>query len=311
MNRRNFLNQAGLGSLLLYAGNFPLEVLESGELTKITILHTNDVHSRIDPFPMDGSRNAGQGGAARRKALIDSVRSAEPNVVLLDAGDIYQGTPYFNYFKGELEFKLMTEMGYDAATLGNHDFDATINQLANNRPLANFPFIVSNYDFSDTPMNGLSKPYMIIEKAGIKIGVLSANIELEGLVPKAWYGDTQWLDPVANANKYAKLLREEEKCDFVICLSHLGYQYRDEKISDVKLASLSKNIDLIIGGHTHTFMKEPRIISNLDGKPVFIHQAGWGGILLGKVDLLIERNRRKVCVNCTNLPVGEVLTGEN
>lgn len=311
MNRRNFLHQAGLGSLLLYAGNFPLDALDSGELTKITILHTNDVHSRIDPFPMDGSRNAGQGGAARRKALIDSVRAAEPNVVLFDAGDIYQGTPYFNYFKGELEFKLMSEMGYDAATLGNHDFDATIEQLAANRPLANFPFIVSNYDFSDTSMNGLSKPYMIIERSGVKIGVLSANIELEGLVPKAWYGDTQWLDPVSNANKYAALLKEEEKCDFVICLSHLGYQYRDEKISDVKLASLSKNIDLIIGGHTHTFMKEPRIIANLDGKPVFIHQAGWGGILLGRVDLYIERNRRRVCVNCTSLPVGEVLSGEN
>lgn len=310
MNRRNFLHQAGLGSLLLYSGNLSLEAFERGEVTRITVLHTNDVHSRIDPFPMDGSRNAGQGGAARRMALIEQIRKEEPNVLLLDAGDIYQGTPYFNYFKGELEFKLMSAMKYDAATLGNHDFDATIDQLAANMPLANFPFIVSNYDFSDTPMNGLSQPYKVINKAGVKIGLLSACIELEGLVPKAWYKETRYLDPLSHANKYAKLLKEEAKCDYVICLSHLGYQYRDEKISDVKLASLSKNIDLIIGGHTHTFMREPRIIKNAEGKPVFIHQAGWGGILLGRVDLYVERNRKNICVTCTNLPVGETL-GEN
>lgn len=307
MKRRSFLHQAGLGSLLLYSGNFPMDAWNNGDVTKITILHTNDVHSRIDPFPMDGSRNAGQGGAARRKALVDSIRAKEPHVLLLDAGDIYQGTPYFNFFKGELEFKLMSEMGYDAATLGNHDFDATIDQLAANRHLAKFPFIVSNYDFSNTPMEGLSQPYHIIRKGGAKIGLLSACIELDGLVPKAWYGDTQYLDPVAHANKYAALLRNDEKCDYVICLSHLGYQYRDEKISDVKLASLSKNIDLIIGGHTHTFMKEPRWVKNLADEPVLIHQAGWGGILLGKIELFIERNRKNTCVSCKSLPVGEAI----
>ncbi len=153
-------------------------------------------------------------------------------------------------------------------------------------------------------MHGLSQPYHIIRKGDVKIGLLSAGIELEGLVPKAWYGDTQYLDPVANANKYAEQLRYDEKCDYVICLSHLGYQYRDEKISDIKLASLTKNIDLIIGGHTHTFMKEPKWVKNLSGQPVVIHQAGWGGILLGRIDLFVERNRKNTCVSCKNLIVG-------
>ncbi len=306
MNRRNFIHTFGSGALLAGAGSFPLQALAAEpEILKLTILHTNDVHSRIEPFPMDGSRLQGLGGAARRATLIKQFRQEQEHVLLLDAGDIFQGTPYFNVYGGELEMKLMTQMGYDAATIGNHDFDAGIEGLEKQLPNADFPLINCNYDFSNTVLNEKVKPYQIFKKDHVKIGVLGIGIELNGLVPKALYKETQYLDPIANANKYAAILKNDKKCDFVICLSHLGYKYQDDKVSDIVLAKNSRDIDLIIGGHTHTFLDAPVVETNLQGKQVLINQVGWAGIVLGRLDVFFERNKKGKCVSCQNVLVNK------
>ncbi len=300
MKRRNFIQRAGTATLMTGVGAFPLSAFAKDDLVKLTVLHTNDVHSRIEPFPMDGSRNQGLGGAARRASLLKKIRGEEEHLLLLDAGDIFQGTPYFNFFLGELEFKLMSEMKYDAATLGNHDFDGGMEGLHKQLPLANFPFLVSNYDFSDTLMEGQTKPYKIFKKGPLKIGVLGVGIELTGLVPEKHYKGTRYLDPVTTANKYALELKKEQKCDLVICLSHLGYRYRNNKVSDVVLAENSRHIDVIIGAHTHTFMKKAASYRNLDQAEVIINQVGWAGMLLGRMDFYFERNKKGKCMTCGN-----------
>jgi 5'-nucleotidase len=266
----------------------------------LTILHTNDVHSRIEPF--ESGRNAGYGGVARRAALIKKIRAEQEHVLLLDAGDIFQGTPYFNSFGGELEFKLMEEMKYDAATIGNHDFDIGVDGLYKQLPNISFPLINGNYDFSDTIMNGSTKPYQIFKKGDVKIGILGVGIELEGLVPKSLYKNTIYLDPIERANHYASILKNEEKCDYVICLSHIGYKFRNnpDQVNDKALAASSKDIDLILGGHTHTFMREPDLIENQNGEPVMVHQVGWAGIVLGRIDVVFEKNKKKRCSTCKN-----------
>ncbi len=300
MKRRSFLKKAAGSTLFLSSGSFPLEVLAAPETMKLTILHTNDVHSRIEPFPMDGSDYAGMGGAAKRAGLIKKIRATEKNVLLFDCGDIFQGTPYFNKFGGELEFKLMSKMGYDASTLGNHDFDAGLDGLNKQLPHTNFPFLVSNYDFSDTPVAGKIEDYRVFEKEGFRIGVFGLGIELEGLVPPVLFGETRHLDPIKQANKTAAILRGEEGCDYVICLSHLGYTYKNGKICDITLAKQTNNIDLILGGHTHTFMEQPDQVANKSGKMVLINQAGWAGLLLGRLDVFFEHNRKSKCITCKN-----------
>lgn len=302
MNRRSFILKSALGSVAVMGGNFNLSALGSADITKLTILHTNDVHSRIDPFPLDGSRNEGMGGAARRAARISDIRMKEKNVLLLDAGDILQGTPYFNFFGGELEFKLMAEMKYDAATIGNHDFDGGMEGLAKAIKLGNFPMLSGNYEFKDTLLNGLTKPYQIFLKDGVKVGVFGLGIELDGLVPKKLIGETQYLEPITMAQKYATILKQEEKCDLVICLSHLGYKFRndDQKICDAILADNTSDIDIIIGGHTHTFMRKPDVRKNKLGKEVIVNQAGWAGIMLGRLDVYFEKSKNNLCVTCKN-----------
>ena len=300
MYRRKFVKSLASTTLLTSLGGFPLTAFAKDDLIKLTILHTNDVHSRIEAFPMDGSRNEGLGGAARRATLIQKIRSEVEHSLLLDAGDIFQGTPYFNFFLGELEFKLMSAMNYDAATIGNHDFDAGVEGLNKQLPLANFPLLNTNYDFSDTPLNGKIKPYKIFQKGDLKIGVFGVGIELEGLVAPEMCKNVRYLDPLKKANTYAQILKQEEQCDLVICLSHLGYKYKENKISDIVLAKQSKNIDVIIGGHTHTFMKSAKTYMNLDQKEVIINQVGWAGMMLGRLDFYFERNRKGKCVSCGN-----------
>jgi 5'-nucleotidase len=279
-NRRSFIKQSGLGILGLSLVP-QLSFAKRGDV-KITILHTNDMHSHIQPFT--SGRNKGLGGMAQRAGLINSIREKEDHVLLLDAGDIFQGTPYFNFYGGELEFKLMSEMKYDAVTIGNHDFDNGLEGFAKQLPHANFPFLIANYDFSDTILKEKFKAYKVFNKGGIKVGVFGIGIELDGLVPKKLYGNTIYKDPIETANKYATLLKKEKKCDLVICLSHLGFKYKNEKVSDMVLATQSHDIDLIIGGHTHTFLKKPVRMLNLDKKEVIINQVGWAGINIGKVD---------------------------
>lgn len=303
LNRRTFLKNAGLAGLLIGTGTFPMQAMSDAELVHLTILHTNDVHSRIEPFPSDGGKRSGLGGAARRAKLIDKIRKEQEHVLLLDAGDIFQGTPYFNYFGGELEFKLMSKMGYDVATIGNHDFDAGIDGLHKQLPNANFDFVNCNYDWKDTVMEGKITPYKVINRGGIRIGVLGIGIELEGLVPANLTGDTQYHEPISRANKYAAILKNDERCDYVICLSHLGYHYDTDKVCDTKFAKASKNIDLIIGGHTHTFLEKPDVYTNLDGKEVLVNQVGWAGIMLGRLDVVFERSKKRRCIACKNLPI--------
>jgi len=286
-----------LGSAGIAVWNFiPFEALAYKEVVKISILHTNDVHSRIDPFPLNDPKYPGMGGAARRAEIINQIRKEEEHVLLFDAGDIFQGTPYFNFYKGELELKLMSQMQYDASAIGNHDFDNGIEGLYNQLPNAIFPFICSNYDFSDTVMNNKTITHKIFEKGGIKTGVFGLGIELDGLVLKQLYKNTIYLDPIQKAVEVSSLLKNELKCDLVICLSHLGYEYQNKKVSDTILAESTENIDIIIGGHTHTFLEKPTVALNSNGKEVLINQVGWAGINLGKIDLYFEKNTKNKSV---------------
>ncbi|MDN3673738.1 metallophosphatase [Flavobacterium branchiarum] len=294
MKRRDFIEKTAASTALLSLG-LSMSSFTSPDVKHITILHTNDVHSHIDPFPADDPRNANMGGVSRRAALIDSIRKENPNVLLLDAGDIFQGTPYFNYYGGELEFKLMSMMKYDASTIGNHDFDNGVDGLYAQMPHAKFEFISSNYDFKNTVMDGLVKPYKIFNKDGIKIGVFGLGIELEGLVDKLMYKETVYNDPVETAHDMVRILKKEQKCDLVICLSHLGYKYRDDatRMCDLKLAEQTQDIDLIIGGHTHTFLDKPTIVKNKAGEDVLVNQVGCYGINVGRIDFYLDNNKTK------------------
>ena len=302
MKRRQFIRHAAAGTGLLLAPNL-LGARAPRRTRRLTVLHTNDWHSHVDPFPDDGGRNANQGGAVRRAALIERIRAAEDHVLLLDSGDIFQGTPYFNFFLGEVEMKLMTQMGYDAATIGNHDFDGGIQNLADQLQHASFPLLSANYDFTGTPLDGHTESYRVFDRGGVRVGVFGLGIELDGLVPAKLYGATEYLDPVARGNQTALHLRETEKCDLVICLSHLGFRYADDKVSDVSLAAASRNIDLILGGHTHTFLDEPVIVPNLDGHSTVINQVGFGGLRLGRLDITFPKSGEATCVSCSNLRV--------
>ncbi len=291
-SRRKFVRQLLIASGAASLSQLPLTALAKKQLAKVTILHTNDVHSHIDPFPENDPKFPGMGGAARRAKIIADIRNENPNVLLLDAGDVFQGTPYFNKYGGELELKLMSMMQYDATIIGNHDFDNGIDGLVKVMPFANFPYLNCNYNFSDTALYNKVLPYKIFVKDEIKIGVFGLGIELNGLVDKRMYGNTIYQDPSEKAAYYTKLLKHDLKCDIVICLSHLGFSYDDKKISDMRLAQQSKDIDLIIGGHTHTLLQKPVVIGNRDGKKCLVAQVGWAGIGLGKIDFFVEKNTK-------------------
>lgn len=299
MNRKTFLKALSGGTLaaalapnILFAESYKTAAVKSAK--KLTILHTNDQHSRIEPFDASYTKNPNQGGFARRASLIQSIRNKESNVLLVDSGDTFQGTPYFNFFGGEIEFRLMTMMGYEASTLGNHDFDNGLEGFLKVQPNAKFPFICSNYDFKNTILDGQTIPYKILDKNGVKVGLFGLGVELDGLVGKKNYGETKYLDPVEISNHYANVLKIEKKCDIVICLSHIGYDYENDanKICDKKLVEQTENIDLILGGHTHTFFKEPEVFKNKAGKNVLINQVGWAGLLLGRLDYFFDENSK-------------------
>jgi 5'-nucleotidase len=291
MKRRNFIQQTAATGAFIGLGGLSLSFSENSK-KHITILHTNDVHSHIEPFGPNDPRNANMGGIARRATLIGQIRNENPNTLLLDAGDIFQGTPFFNYYGGELEFKLMSMLKYDAATIGNHDFDNGIDGLFAQLPHADFDFISSNYDFRNTIMNGQTLPHQILTKDGVKIGIFGLGLELQGLVNSHLYKETKYLDPIEIATDMVRILKEEKKCDLIICLSHLGFDYKSDKISDVKLAKATKDIDLIIGGHTHTFLEKPEIHINKAGKKVLINQVGCFGLYLGRIDFYLDKENK-------------------
>jgi 5'-nucleotidase len=289
MKRRNFLKNITLTVTAIGLSKFSFGQKSSYKRkSKLVILHTNDTHSQIEPFPANHSKFPGMGGVAKRYSLIQKIRNEEEHVLLLDSGDIFQGTPYFNAFHGELEMKLMSTMGYDASTMGNHDFDIGLDGFLNAKRFANFPFLCANYDFSDTILNEQTQPYKIFKRGGLKIGVFGIGVELKGLVPDDKFGNTKYLDPIEMAKIVSTELKNKD-CDLIICLSHLGYDYpNSSKVSDRLLAANTDNIHLILGGHTHTFLDKPTIEKNSVGNPVVINQVGWAGVNLGRMDIDFE-----------------------
>lgn len=265
-----------LATLLLYGCAQP----------RLVVLHTNDTHSRIEPLPETDRTAPGMGGVARRATYIEGVRKENKNVLLFDAGDFLQGTPYFNLFKGEIEVEAMNRMKYDAVTLGNHEFDYGLEVLEQVVRNAEFPIVSSNYDFTNTPLAGMLPPYIILKKGGTRVGVMGINIQPRGLIAASHYKGMKFMDPVKTANEVAAKLREEYRCDVVICLSHLGYG------ADRKLAESSRNIDIIIGGHSHTHMEEPAVLTNLDSKEVVVFQTNGRGVHVGRLDVELERTKR-------------------
>jgi 5'-nucleotidase len=287
-SRRKFLVQAASFTALVGAGAWPLVAEAKPKGRKLTILHSNDTHSQIDPFALNDPRYPGMGGIAKRAEIIKRIRAEEENVLLLDSGDIYQGTPYFNLYGGSIEFKLMSMLGYDASTMGNHDFDIGLNGFLKNLPHAQFPFLCSNYDFTNTILEGKTQRFKIFEKQGLRIGVFGLGVKLKGLVLENLYGETEYHNPIETATDMAQLLKQEKRCHYVICLSHLGFDYEGDRDCDTKLAQRTKNIDLILGGHSHTVLEEPRPYKNQDGKEVLVAQTGFGGIRLGRIDVYFD-----------------------
>ncbi len=296
INRRCFLQQT-----MLSAGAFTTSFLLSKKETKvneeeqqIVILHTNDMHSHIEPFPMDGSANQGRGGMAARAQIINEIRGKNKHVLLLDAGDIFGNTPCFEMFQGEPEIKAMSTMKYDAVTIGEQDLLGGIDNYANliNR-FANFSVLICNYDFSNTSFQNKSLPYKTFKKGDVKIGVTGVGIELQGLIADDLYCNVKYLNPIENANRTADILKRKEGCDLIICLSHLGDKYNNEQVSDEILAKESYDIDLIIGGHTHRFFTEPRKYINKRGKEIIVNTAGWAGMQLGRLDYNLLKKGKK------------------
>jgi 5'-nucleotidase len=292
MKRRTFIQQTGIvaGAAIVA----PSLISAAGKKDKkLVILHTNDTHSNIDPFPDNHAKYPGMGGVSRRATLIEQIRGEEEEVLLLDCGDIFQGTPYFNKFKGVLEMKVLSEMSYDAATMGNHDFDIGLEGFRKAKEHAGFPFVNANYDFSDTCLKDDILPHTVLKKGSLKIGVFGLGVDLNGLVATENTGATVYRDPIASAQEQVRQLREKD-CDLIICLSHLGYEYPTDpgKVCDRILAASTEGIDIILGGHTHTFLEKPVVLQNKAGNDVIVNQVGYAGLYLGRLDVYFSGDNR-------------------
>ncbi|MDR1527707.1 MAG: metallophosphoesterase [Dysgonamonadaceae bacterium] len=267
--------------------------LHAQDTKPFVILHNNDTHSRIEPLPDNAPGYGGRGGVVRQQAYVEEVRSENPNVLLFHSGDFVQGTPYFNLFKGQVEVACMNFMKYDAACLGNHEFDNGLDNLAEMVRAADFPIVATNLDFTGTPLEGLTRKYILLERQGLKIGVIGLTVSPDGLVAKYNYGNMKYSDPVQTANETAALLKNREACDLVICLSHLGYYADEKELGDITLARESENIDIILGGHTHTFLRFADRRLNKKGEEVVIDQVGDRGICMGRLDVVMEKIKEK------------------
>ena len=288
INRRNFLKTSIAGTAFI---SLPITIkaMFNRVTDRLVILHTNDVHSHLDPFPLDHERFPGMGGFANRAALVNKIRETNEHVLLFDSGDIFQGTPYFNFYEGRLELQLMSKIGYDAATLGNHEFDNGLESLANQVQHASFPFVSSNYQLDNTPLDGKVLPWIIFKRGNIKVGVVGLGINPEGLVSPVNFRGLTYLDPVTAGEETAKMLKHTKGCDIVVALSHLGFQMSQGRVDDLTVAASTKNIDIILGGHSHRFMEVPELISNAAGKPVIVLQSGFGGVRMSRLDIVAER----------------------
>lgn len=258
---------------------------------QLVVLHTNDTHSCVMPLNpnLADTAMADRGGYLRRVAMIKEERKQNPDLLLFDSGDFSQGSPYYSLFKGDVEVGLMNEMRYDAATIGNHEFDFGIDNMVRLFKMAKFPIVCANYDFTGTELADIVKPYVILHRQGLKIGVFGICPELKGLVSTANYGCIKYEDPIQKANETAELLKKKEKCDVIICLSHLGWDI--DGIDDTELIPATRNIDLVLGGHSHTYFKNLQYLNNLDGKPVGDDQNGKSAIWVGKMTLDIVKNK--------------------
>lgn len=288
IDRRTFLTtSAAFGATLV---GFPRTLLEATAAeTVITILHTNDTHSQIDPLPPN-DRNAGKGGVARRATLVKRVRKENPNTLLIDAGDVLQGTPYFNFYKGEVEYKAMSAIGYDAGTLGNHEFDNGVEALAAALKFATFDIVSANYDVKGTVLEDRVKRYVVKTAGGIRVGLFGLGISPTALITPANFKGVTFIDPVIAAREVVKTLREEERCPLVVCMSHLGY-YEDGKRGNSFLASQVDGIDYIASGHTHLFMEEPVTATQPCGAKTLIFEVGKSGIYVGRVDFTFRTGK--------------------
>lgn len=267
--------------LLTLALGFSLSI-GAQDTKELIILQTSDVHSRIEPVNQKGDRNYDEGGFVRRATFLDEFRKEHKNVLLFDCGDISQGTPYYNMFQGEVEIKLMNVMKYDAMTIGNHEFDFDIDNMARIFKMADFPVVCANYNLEATELKDIVKPYVILERFGLKIGVFGLGAKPEGLIQANKCEGVVYKDPIRVSNEVAALLKGKG-CDLVICLSHLGIQ------KDKDLVAKTRNIDVILGGHSHTFMKGPQNYQNMDGKEVPLMHSGKSGVRVGRLDLTLKR----------------------
>jgi 5'-nucleotidase len=288
MKRRKFIQQTSiLAGAALVAPT--LMSAKKTNITKLVILHTNDTHSNIEPFSSTHPKFPNLGGVAKRATLINQIRNEEANVLLLDAGDIFQGTPYFNKYKGVLEMKVMQEMKYDVVTMGNHDFDIGISGYVQAKKHADFKVVNCNYQLDKTELTELVTPHTIIKRGGLKIGIVGVGIDLNGLIASEVAQQIPYLDPIDSVQKEVTILRSKG-CDYIICLSHLGFDYPNEnKVSDKVLAQNTTGIDLIIGGHTHTFLGSAVTVKNKIGENTLINQVGYAGLFLGRIDVTFQQ----------------------
>ena len=256
----------------------------------ITVLHTNDTHSQIDPILENDTTYAGRGGVARRATLAKRVRQENPNTLLIDAGDVCQGTPYFNFYKGEVEYKAMSLIGYDAGTIGNHEFDNGVESLAKALQFASFDIVSTNYDVRGSVLESRVKPYVVKEVGGLRIGLFGLGISPTGLITPDNFKPLQYLDPVSKTRDVVKLLREQERCTLVLGMSHLGYypEARNGAVGDSQVAAQVNGVDFIASGHTHTFMDKPVLQKNPAGKDTIIFQVGRSGIYVGRIDFTVR-----------------------
>ena len=291
INRRSFLTTSAAFGATLIGLPRSLELISgyAAADTIITILHTNDTHSQIEPLPANDA-NAGKGGVARRATLVKRVRQQNPNTLLVDAGDVMQGTPYFNFYRGEVEYKAMSAIGYDVGTLSNHEFDNGVEDLAKALKFANFDLVSANYDVKGTVLEGRVKPYVVKTVGGIKVGLFGLGISPVALITPANFKGVTYNDPVVTAREVVKTLRDKERCSLVVCMSHLGYYVKGDR-GDSLVASQVDGIDFIAGGHTHTFMKEPVKQKQPCGAETLIFQVGKSGINVGRVDFTFRTGK--------------------
>lgn len=305
ISRRKFLTRSALfGTAVLVRPNSLLSLSNFASLTDplltpgpgetlITILHTNDTHSQIDPLPANDKLYPGKGGVARRATLVKRVRNANPNTLLIDGGDVFQGTPYFNFYKGEVEYKAMSEIGYDAGTLGNHEFDNGVDALAVALKFAKFDILSANYDVRGTPLEGRVKQYAVRELGGVRVGLFGMGVSPVGLITPANFKGVTYQDPVEPVRQVVKILRETERCSLVVGMSHLGYytEPRPGQVGDSQVAAQVDGIDFIASGHNHTFMEKPVSVKQPSGQETLIFQVGRSGIYVGRVDFTMKAGR--------------------